>query len=119
MSKNSNSNEEFNIYQAPKFEEKFESLAKNVRNATIKKLKKDIQSNPYSPSKNLSGNLKGKRETYIGKEYRLIFSICEECREKGYTKFNPCEDCEEKGDNSIVLWVIHHKDSNENLGKFI
>lgn len=58
---------------------------------------------PYN-SKILKGNCKGKRSLRVH-GYRIIFAICEECREKNHTRLNGCKDCKKHGRNDIIMFT--------------
>ena len=67
-------------------------------------------------SEELTAAFKGKRRMYIGKAgYRLIYSVCKECRGKGYGKNNSCLDCNSKDDDAVVFFdIIHRSNAYDN-----
>ena len=70
----------------------------------------EMMNNPFRNSEELIGKFKGKRRVYVGKAgYRLIYSICEECREKHYETFNSCLDCQKRNNNSVVFFDVLHR----------
>jgi len=88
---------------------KYKSLKKRVQNKVDYILK-----NPYNSE--LLGkakiDLRGKRSIRITKNFRLIFSICEECIKRGYEEFNLpyCKDiCEKRNDLIIFLTFGPHQ----------
>ncbi|KPV62342.1 MAG: hypothetical protein AOA66_1374 [Candidatus Bathyarchaeota archaeon BA2] len=94
------------------FKRSLEKLTKRdeaLKNRIESKVR-DLSRAPYSESKTLTAGLKGKRSTYVGREYRIICSICEECRQMGYKRFNRCPDCEEIPDKSIILWDVDKRE---------
>ena len=100
------------VYIKRHFQRSLEKLTE--RDKTLKKViesrVKALSDFPLHDSKLLHGRFLGKRRTYVGKKYRIIYSICEECREKNYKRFNQCPDCEEKPDKSIILWDVNKRE---------
>ena len=68
----------------------------------------EMRNDPIRNSIELNYDLKGKRRVRIG-DYRLIYAVCLDCRQKGYTKFNQCYDCKSHNDNSIVYFDVIHR----------
>ena len=69
-----------------------------------------MQEDPFRNSQELTAAFKGKRRMYVGKtSYRLIYSICKECRGKNYQKLNGCLECENKDNDAIVFFDIMHR----------
>ena len=77
---------------------------------------KDMMDDPCRNSEELTAAFKGKRRMYIGKAgYRLIYSVCKECRGKGYDKINSCLDCNGKDDDAVVFFdIIHRSNAYDN-----
>lgn len=70
----------------------------------------EMMNNPFRNSEELTGKFKGKRRVYVGKaRYRLIYSICEECRKKHYEAFNSCLDCKKRNSSSVVFFDVLHR----------
>jgi mRNA-degrading endonuclease RelE of RelBE toxin-antitoxin system len=68
---------------------------------------RDMMEDPFRNSEELVAAFKGKRRMYVGKAgYRLIYSVCRECRGKGYPKINSCMDCNGKDDDAVVFFDI-------------
>jgi len=66
-----------------------------------------LMDDPLRNSEELTGDFKGKRRIYVGKSgFRVIYSVCNECREKNYERFNSCFDCKDRDNNSIVFFDI-------------
>jgi len=66
-----------------------------------------LSENPYTNCKSelLVGELKGLRSARITKSFRVIFSICEECRARKFQKFVGCSlsICEKMDLKTIVF----------------
>lgn len=92
----------------PHFNRNFEKLDRIKQLAVKKKIEKFIAG--HAKSKPMSFNLIGKRELKVLDDLRVLFTICEECIEKGYVDYNGCIDCEKIPDNYIIIWnVTTHK----------
>ncbi|MBI5740748.1 MAG: hypothetical protein HZA16_08500 [Nitrospirae bacterium] len=69
-----------------------------------------LAQNPYTNCKSelLVGELKGLRSARITKSFRVIFSICEECRARKFQNLVGCSPatCKELGSNTIVILTI-------------
>ena len=101
----------YEIYQTEEFEKKLKSLDKSVREQIDKKIK-FLANNPYGGAGNvghLKGEFKGLRRIRVGRSWRIIFAICEECRKLGYKDLRKCVDCENISDKSVKLFDIWKK----------
>lgn len=88
---------------------KIYSKSKAAQHLVEKRLD-DLRNDPYAGSYFLVGaTLKGKRALHAGK-LRIVFAICEECRELEHTRFNDCYDCDEIPDNTIVVFTVDSHD---------
>lgn len=99
-------------YFSDDFRKHLDKLTK--RNSALKErilLKiQEMMNNPYRNSEELTGKFEGKRRIYVGKAgYRLIYSICEDCRKKHYETFNSCLDCQKRDNNSVVFFDVLHR----------
>lgn len=61
-------------------------------------------------SEYLHFDLEGLRSYRLPSGKRIIFAICNECREKGFEKANGCRDCAENPDNTIILFAFGEHD---------
>lgn len=51
------------------------------------------------------GQWRGKRERRVG-DLRIMYSHCEECRQKGHTIYNNCPDCDSTPDDVGTFYTI-------------
>lgn len=69
-----------------------------------------LSQNPYANCKSelLVGELKGLRSARLTKSFRLIFSICEECRARKFQQLVGCapEVCEPMDAKTIVVLTL-------------
>jgi mRNA-degrading endonuclease YafQ of YafQ-DinJ toxin-antitoxin module len=99
------------IYK-PYFTPEFLKQAKKYRH--LKKLLANkinlLKENPYTNCKSelLVGELKGLRSARITKSFRVIFSICEECRTRKFQKLVGClpSICENTDLHNIVFLTV-------------
>lgn len=76
----------------------------------VNKTVEALEIDPYRNTGRLRrGDLEGKRRIWVGSKWRIIFTICEECRKLENESKNKCLDCEEKADNNVLLWLIDKK----------
>ncbi len=78
----------------------------SILKKAIQKTLEGLELNPYRKSKRLGGKYEGKRRIWVGSNYRVIFTICEECRKLEEEIKNDCSDCAEKSDNFILFCYI-------------
>jgi mRNA-degrading endonuclease YafQ of YafQ-DinJ toxin-antitoxin module len=69
-----------------------------------------LKQNPYTNCKSelLVGELKGLRSARITKSFRVIFSVCEECRSKNLQKLVGCSPsiCEKMALKTIIFFTF-------------
>lgn len=63
----------------------------------------DLVVDPWHNTEFLKGQYKGKRKIWLNDADRLVFVICEECRELDHYKFNLCSDCDDTAENTLVI----------------
>lgn len=97
--------ENYKPYFAPEFlkqTEKHRHLKKILANKV-----KRLCENPYANCKSemLVGELKGFRSARVTKSFRIIFTICEECRNRKFQNFVGCPDtiCKEMDLKTIIF----------------
>lgn len=97
----------FIALKPPYFDKKISKIAKNndplIKDViyTIERL----ETNPKNRSRRLSGKLKGKRRVHVRHtKYRIIYTICEECRELDEIRLNNCSSCDELDNLTVILW---------------
>jgi len=87
----------------------------NVLKKRIMNEVEEMKNDPYRNSIELDYDLKGKRRVKVG-DYRLIYAVCEDCRKKGFTRFNQCYECKSHGDDSLIYFdLIHRSQGYDNL----
>ena len=65
---------------------------------------KQLESGPYVHSLRLVGSKKGMRRIHIGNtSWRMLYSICEECRENKEEKLNRCFNCAEMDLKTVIV----------------
>lgn len=101
----------YEIYQTEEFAKKFKKLDKSVQKEIDKKIR-FLAENPYAGAGNvghLKGEFKGLRRIRVGRRWRVIFAVCEECRQLGYADLRKCLDCKDIPDKSLKLFDIIKK----------
>lgn len=83
---------------------------KNLQNRIDKKADQIVK-NPYHNTEVLGKqevDLRGLRSARMGRNFRIIFGICEECRAKRFREKNImfCKHCEDKEDKSVVFLTV-------------
>lgn len=95
----------YKTYFSPEFLKKAKHY-RNLKKLLINKIKL-LKKNPYINCKSelLVGELKGLRSARITKSFRVIFSVCEECRAKKFQKLVGCSPliCEKMDSKTIVF----------------
>lgn len=72
--------------------------------AIFAKGERRLEKIPYHNTGFLTGRLRGKRRLRLPQKLRVVFAICEECREKGHIEFNKCNDCSHRDGKTVVLF---------------
>ena len=76
----------------------------------LERLEQKLRENPKTAGKSrrLKGNLQGKREANITGNWRVVFTICEECRQFREQDRNApnCPDCDKQADNTVNLLFV-------------
>ena len=90
---------------APKFKEQIRGLEKGFRRKIEERID-DLKADPWHNTKFLKGQYRGKRKLWLNRSDRLVFVICEECRELGHTIYNQCSDCDTTPENTLVIGFI-------------
>ena len=84
------------------FNEKLPTLPESLNKLTKEKID-DILNDPWHNSKPMKGPYKGKRRRWINREDRLVYVVCEECRENRWMSYNRCSDCDDTPDNLVIF----------------
>lgn len=96
----------FEVRTTKRFNRKARKFKKNAEaKRKINESVEILKTNPYHNSMSLQGNYKGKRKNRKG-DLRIVFAICEECRELGYTDINRCLDCDKHSDQTLMLFDV-------------
>lgn len=92
--------------------EKKEKVTYHAIEKAIGKLRID----PYHNTKPLHGDLKGKRNIYVGKGgLRIIFAVCKECKRNGYQALNGCANCSDYLPNTIFFFFFDKRSKMERI----
>jgi len=90
----------------------FSKLKGKHKSSVSEYIEKELVNDPYKNSKHLRQNLRGINSHKMGglSNFRLIFVICERCREVGYDKILRCPDCNEMEDKTVKLILYDYRD---------
>jgi len=93
----------------PLYSPRFKEQLKQLSQRDVSKIEQqisDLLSDPWHNTEFLKGQYRGKRKIWLNRLDRLVFVICEECRESGHRSFNQCADCDSVPDNTVVIGFI-------------
>ena len=97
----------YNLHKTDAFVKSFRKLDHNVQKMLDKTIHDVLSVTPFESKRLLSPNLRGKRSLRSG-NYRIIFSICEECRQ--LHDRNNCFNCNQYGTkNNVVIFMVGHR----------
>ncbi|MCL1976670.1 MAG: hypothetical protein FWG55_00945 [Candidatus Bathyarchaeota archaeon] len=88
------------------FGKQLRKIGDALRVKRIKETAEKIIENPYHQVEFSKGKYRGKREYYAWRGDRLIFTVCEQCRQLNHLPFNNCQNCQETPSNQIIFWEI-------------
>ena len=88
------------------FEKQLKKIGDGRRIKRINDTADKIVADPYHNIEFGKGRYRGKREYYAWNGDRLIFTVCEQCRELGHNEISQCANCETTPDNMIMFWEI-------------
>lgn len=66
----------------------------------------DLVADPWHNTKFLKGQYRGKRKLWLNRKDRLVFVICEECRELNHSIYNQCDDCSSIPENTLKIGFL-------------
>lgn len=68
----------------------------------------DILRDPWHNQKAMKGQYRGRRRRWINKKNgdRIVYAICEDCRENRWTLYNGCLDCDDWPDETVTFSVL-------------
>lgn len=71
----------------------------------------DILRDPWHNQRTMKGQYKGTRHRYINNKDRIVYAICEDCRENHWQRFNQCANCASYPDWIVTFTqiVLDHK----------
>jgi hypothetical protein len=90
---------------APSFSEQLVGMPPKFIESVKKKIEA-LSNDPYHNTRFMKGQHKGKRKARLNDSDRLVFVICEECRELGHWRYNRCRDCATTPENTLVIAYI-------------
>jgi mRNA-degrading endonuclease RelE of RelBE toxin-antitoxin system len=99
--------DEYQIFMREFYHAHEDRIPNGIKKIINKKVETVLKYNPYKSEK-LDPPLEGLRSYHIpNSEYRIIFAICNECREKHNQSKNNCpnSDCTHIPDESIMLFT--------------
>jgi len=107
----------YDAYFTDDFDKHFKKLTKKdgqLKNRLKTRIEEMKLEKPINPLE-YTADLKGMWKMIVG-DYRMLYAYCEDCRAKGYERFNQCFQCKEKDDSAIVYFdVIHRSEGYDNL----
>jgi len=89
----------------PTAQEQIEGLNPSDK-ARLKERIDSLIADPWHNTEFLKGQYRGKRKIRLNRLDRLVFVICEECRELNHFIYNQCNDCKDIPENTIVIGFI-------------
>lgn len=101
---------EYLLLQTDLWEKTTKDMPQKTKRIGNDKVLNHIRLDPYR-SEPLHCELKGLWSyNRIGNGNRVVFAICEDCRERGLESLNSCRDCSAISDNTIVLFAFDGHD---------
>lgn len=92
------------------FQKQIKKLEKKLKQRIEQKIA-DLQEDPYHNTPFAKGQWRGKRHFYINRSDRILFAVCEECKNAGHQPFNGCSECGKLPENAFVVFlcIFGHK----------
>ena len=100
----------YTVIYSPYFKKKVKKITKKNQQLVkdIKSTLESLEVNPKHRSKRIT-EFKGKRRVHVrNSPYRIIYTICKECRELKEIKVNGCSKCEERDNLTVILRNFGH-----------
>jgi mRNA-degrading endonuclease RelE of RelBE toxin-antitoxin system len=106
----SKSSQTYNKDFTETLDKQLRKLRDPIRIKRIKQKVDEIVEDPYRDIRFAAGRWRGKREERVGDD-RLIFAVCEQCREQEHERYNHCFNCENIKGNTVRFFetVDSHK----------
>jgi len=98
----------YRCHKTAEFDRAFRKLDKGVQELLDKTIQDVLFRQPYESKRLVSPENRGKRSLRRG-DYRIIFAVCEECREMRLVHMNACENCDAHSTSDIILFVCGHR----------
>ena len=98
----------YQCFRTDEFNRSFRKLDSSIQKIIDKAIREVLFNQPYKSKKLVSPELKSKR-SLRAQDYRVVFAICEECRESNYMRLNGCKDCKKHGTNDIIMFTCTHR----------
>jgi mRNA-degrading endonuclease RelE of RelBE toxin-antitoxin system len=98
----------FQCLKTVEFERAFRKLDKPAQKQVDQIIQEVLFTEPYESKKLVSPELKGKRSLRKG-DYRVIFSICEECKKLHEDRINNCFGCNRYETNNVMIFLCGHR----------
>jgi Txe/YoeB family toxin of Txe-Axe toxin-antitoxin module len=95
----------YNPFYTETVKEQIKGLDARSRGRVEERIK-DLIADPWHNTEFLKAQYRGKRKLRLNYTDRLVFVICEECRELRHFVYNKCRDCDETAENTIVIAFI-------------
>jgi len=89
----------------PSFKENLKDQTNEYLRIVASKIE-DLKQDPWHNSELMKGRYKGRRKVRINSSDRLVFIVCEECRESKFQKIFMCSDCKSVKDNTLIFTNI-------------
>lgn len=90
------------------FQEDIRKLDRHLRKRIDTAIFEELAKDPYKSKRVAAQEHRGKRIFRVG-DYRIIFTICEECRKLGFKIVMKCLDCKKHGIDHIILFSVSHR----------
>jgi mRNA-degrading endonuclease RelE of RelBE toxin-antitoxin system len=98
---------EYELFSTMTFDGQLDGLQERDRERIRRKVL-DLARYPYRNTLLLRPPHEGKRRFRVG-DYRVLFTICGECRQSGFQLAVKCEGCPGRADKTVTLREVAHR----------